>query len=72
MDVSAGWVFAGLVVSTVGFGLFIYGKKQLRIPQLVAGIVLMIYPYYVESPLWILGIGGALVAGLWLTVKAGA
>ncbi len=68
---SAGWMFAGLAVSTVGFALFIYGKKQLRIPQLVTGIALMIYPYFVHSPLWILGIGGALVAGLWLTVRAG-
>jgi len=29
-------LFLSLVVSTVGLGLFIYGKKQQRLPQLIA------------------------------------
>jgi hypothetical protein len=55
----------------VGFGIFIYGKKQLRIPQLVVGLALMVYPYFVASPGWMLGIGSALMLGLWLAVRAG-
>jgi cytochrome bd-type quinol oxidase subunit 1 len=72
MNLSAGWIIASFFVSTVGLGLFLYGKKQVRIPQLAAGIVLMVFPGFVASPAWILGIAGALVGGLWITVRAGA
>ena len=42
-------LFLSLVTSGMGFVLFMYGKKQERWPQLVAGIVLMVYPYFVDS-----------------------
>lgn len=71
MDFSTGWVFASLLVSTVGFGLFIYGKKQLRIPQLVSGILLMTYPAFLASPAWILVVGAAIVGSLWMATRAG-
>lgn len=71
MDLSAGYLFSSFGVSTVGFGFFLYGKKQLRIPQLVAGIAMMVYPYCVTNPLWILTIAGALLGGLWLILRAG-
>lgn len=63
---------AGFLVSAVGYGLFIYGKKQTRLPQLLAGIALMIFPGFVSSPLVMLAIGGALVGGMWAAVRAGA
>jgi hypothetical protein len=72
IDLSAGWIMAGFLVSTVGFGLFLYGKKQARIPQLLAGIALMIFPGFVASPAAILAIGAALVGGMWMAVRAGA
>lgn len=71
MDFSTGSLFASLLVSAVGFGLFLYGKKQARLPQLITGIALMIFPYLVAGPEWILGIGAALGAGLWLALRAG-
>lgn len=71
MDFSTGSLFASLFVSAVGCGLFLYGKKQTRPPQLVAGLALMIFPYWVAGPAWILGTGAALLAGLWLAVRAG-
>jgi len=69
---TAGWLFAGFLVSTVGFGLFLYGKKQARIPQLVAGIAMMVYPGFIASPMIILALGGALIGGVWFAVRAGA
>ena len=72
MDLSAGSMFASMGVGSVGFGLFLYGKKQVRPPQLVAGLLLMVYPCFVPGPLWILGIAGALLLGLWWTVRTGA
>jgi hypothetical protein len=71
MDLSHGSMLASFLVSTVGFGFFIYGKKQLRIPQLVTGVALMVYPYFIGSPAWMLGVGAAMLLGLWLTVRAG-
>lgn len=71
MDFSAGWLFASLLVSSVGFGLFLYGKKQVRPPQLVTGLTLMIYPYFVADSGLMLGIAAGLVVALWLAVRAG-
>ncbi len=72
MDFSADWLLASFLVSSIGLGLFLYGKKQARIPQLVAGLGMMIYPSFVASPVWILAIGGALIGGVWGAVRAGA
>jgi hypothetical protein len=60
-----------MLVSTIGFGIFLYGKKQVRVPQLATGIALMVYPYFVGSAALMIGIGAVLVAGLWLAVRAG-
>jgi len=71
MDLSAGTLFTSLIVSTIGFGFFRYGKKTERLPQLAAGLAMMVYPYFVASAAWSLGIFGALVLGLTLLVRAG-
>ncbi len=52
-------------------GFFIYGKKQLRFPQLIGGIVLMGFPYFVGSPAAMLAIGAAIVGVIWLAVRVG-
>ncbi len=71
MDLSAGSLFAGLLVSTVGTGLFLYGKKSLRPPHLVSGLVLMALPLVVPGAALALGLAGALVFGLWAAVRMG-
>jgi hypothetical protein len=64
------WLLLSLVPSGAGFVLFTYGRKQVRIPQLAAGIALMVYPYFTGT-LWSLtlvgvAIGVALYAALHL------
>jgi len=71
MDFSAGSLFASLFVSAIGIGLFIYGKKQIRPPQLVVGIALMVFPYFMGDPRWMLGTCAMLLVGLWLALRAG-
>lgn len=71
MDVDVGNLFASLLVSTVGFGLFLYGKKASRPPQLVVGVLLMGFPYFVDGPWWQFGVAGGLLGGLVLAVRAG-
>jgi len=64
-------ILAGFAVSTVGFGFFMYGKKQGRAPQIVCGLLSMIYPYFVGGPLLIFGIFAALLALLWVALRMG-
>jgi hypothetical protein len=71
MDLSVGSLMLSLLIGSVGAGLFIYGKKQTRMPHLAAGLVLVIYPYFVPN-LWLMAaIAVALLAALWLVVRAG-
>jgi hypothetical protein len=62
---------AGFLVSGVGFVLFSYGRKMSRIPQVVAGLVLMVFPYFVPNVLLMLGIGAVLCLLLYAAVRAG-
>jgi hypothetical protein len=71
MDFDPATLFAGLVVSAVGFVLFRYGKSQERIPQMVVGVMMMVAPIFSGGPLLTLAIGGGLGATLWLGVRMG-
>ncbi len=63
-DVEPGTIFAGFVISTIGFSFFFYGKKQARLPQLIAGMVLMACPIFVRDPLWMTAVAAAALAGM--------
>lgn len=69
---TAGSLFLNLVVSSLGFAFFVYGKKQSRFPQLVGGIALMGYPYFIDNAWIMLGVGVVIVAGIWLAIRFGA
>lgn len=71
LDLSPATLFVGLVVSSIGFGLFRYGKKGSRPPQLLAGMALMAYPSFVHSPVAVLAIAASLLAALWLSLRLG-
>ena len=60
-----------LVTGGVGFVLLVYGKKQGRWPQLVAGLAYMVYPYFVETALTMIVVGVVLAVGLWLAIREG-
>lgn len=49
----------GMLFGSVGFGYFLYGKRQKAVVPMVCGIVLMVFPYFVEGtiPLVAMGIG---------------
>jgi hypothetical protein len=71
MSLDPGVLLASVLISAVGLGIFLYGKKQRRAPQLVAGIVLMAYSYFVGTVAWMLVIGAAVVVALWALVRLG-
>jgi hypothetical protein len=71
MDFSPGAIMVSLVVGGAGFVAFMYGKKQRRPPQLITGIVLMVFPYFVPRPLPCLAIGAGLLGVMWLAIHLG-
>ena len=71
VDLSLSGIVASFVVSSVGYVLFHYGRKCARVPQLVSGLALMIFPVFVPGAAWMLGIATAVVALLWVGLRTG-
>jgi hypothetical protein len=71
VDIDANSLLASLVVSSIGFVAFMYGKRQSRFPHMAVGLLLMLYPYLVSNVLIMAGIAVVLLAGLWLAVRLG-
>lgn len=69
MDFSFGSLMTSFLVSGVGFILFSYGRKMERAPQVLAGLVLLVAPYFVPGVLATLlmglGVGALLYGALW-------
>ncbi len=57
--ISGANLFAGLLFSSIGFVGFVYGKRMSAWKPLFIGIVLMAYPYFIESTLLLCAIGVA-------------
>jgi hypothetical protein len=57
-------LFGALIFGVIGLAAFLYGKKQAKMGPLVIGLLLMIYPYFIEET-WILwAIGAALTVAI--------
>ena len=52
----------GVLFGGIGIGYFMWGKKQKKNVARFCGIGLMVYTYFIEDPLVIVGIGLALMA----------
>ena len=49
ITMNATQLFLGVIFSSIGLGYFMYGKKQKMTVPLAGGLILMIYPYFIES-----------------------
>ncbi|QDV08270.1 hypothetical protein Poly30_38070 [Planctomycetes bacterium Poly30] len=58
-------LFAGMVVSGVGFVLFRYGKNESEFPQILAGLALMACPMFVPGALMNYLACAGVLAALW-------
>jgi hypothetical protein len=56
----------GIVAGALGFGYFIYGKRQAKFVPLIAGMLLCVYPYFMSSVPWMLAVGALLAAAPFL------
>lgn len=71
MSLDGNSLLASILVSSIGVVLFVYGRKQARFPQLLAGVVLVVYPYFVSGVLPMFAIALVILAGVWGAVRAG-
>jgi hypothetical protein len=63
--ISSGTLFASLLWGSIGFGYFVYAKKQRSAPALFGGIGLIAVSYLIASPLWMSVASVAVIAGVW-------
>jgi hypothetical protein len=64
-------ILASIFVSGIGFVFFSYGKKMTRVPQMLGGICLLAFPYFVSSALATLAIGALLIGAIILALRLG-
>ncbi|HLH55051.1 MAG TPA: hypothetical protein VKY92_15690 [Verrucomicrobiae bacterium] len=67
----ASFLFASLVWGSVGFGYFIFGKKQASWPAMVGGVVMMGASYVVGSALLLSLLCVAAIAAVYFLIKRG-
>jgi hypothetical protein len=71
MSLDPTWLFVSLIAGGVGFVLLVYGKKQQRWPQLAAGLLFMVSPYFTPSLVSLVLIGLLLAFILWYAIRLG-
>lgn len=55
-------LIASIFLGIIGSGYFMYGKKAHRPVPLVSGVLLCVFPYFIDSFLWTMVVGVALLA----------
>ena len=55
-------LIASIFLGIIGSGYFMYGKKAHNPVPLVSGVLLCVFPYFIDSFLWTMVIGVALLA----------
>ena len=71
MSFDAASLLSSLFVSSVGFVLLSYGRKMGRPPHMIAGLVLLVYPFFVPGYLIMLAIAAVIIGALWFAVRLG-
>lgn len=68
---TASFLFASLIWGSVGFGYFIYGKKQASWPPMAAGLLMMVASYFAGSALLMTLICLVLAVAVYFLLKQG-
>lgn len=64
-DLSPAALFAGLVVSGIGFAVFTYGRNETQFVKIFVGLALMATPMVIPGALANYAACAALLAGMW-------
>jgi hypothetical protein len=71
VDLNLNTILLGSFISLVGLALLMYGRKAVRVPHIVVGLILIVYPYFVGSLPLELAVAVVLIAGLALVSRLG-
>lgn len=52
----------GVLFGSIGFGYFLYGKKQRAVVPFVCGLALMVIPYFIPNATVLVVVGAAIAA----------
>jgi uncharacterized membrane protein len=55
-------ILLSVLFSSIGIGVFMYGKKQRAIVPLCVGLALIFYPYFIASAIMLVIVGIVLIA----------
>lgn len=64
-------IFISVIISIIGLGYFIYGKRMTDYHFLIGGLLLMIYPYFIQSAILLIIAGLILLAAPFITRRIG-
>jgi hypothetical protein len=64
---SSNSILLDFLISIIGMGYFIYGKKSVNIPFIISGVILSIYPYFVSGIILTIIIGLAIIVAPFVT-----
>jgi hypothetical protein len=59
---SGSTLLIGMIAGVFGVAYFVYGKRQAKLAPLIAGVALCVYPYFIESVVWLCVVGVVLLA----------
>ena len=71
LNLSFGNIVVSVFIGLVGTALLLYGRKEVRVPHIAAGAILIVFPYFVG--IWWLAvlIAAAILAGLSVVSRLG-
>jgi predicted cobalt transporter CbtA len=64
-------ILVGIFISLIGIALLMYGRKETRLPHMVVGLILIVYPYFVGSVVIQIAVAAVLLAALALISRLG-
>jgi hypothetical protein len=64
LNLGLGSLVVGGAISLVGMAVLLYGRKEARAPHIVAGLILIVFPYFVGIWWLELAIAAVLLAAL--------
>ena len=71
LNLNMGSILIGVFISMIGSAVVLYGRKEVRVPHIAAGVILIIFPYFVS--IWWLAIliAAIILASLSLASRLG-
>jgi hypothetical protein len=71
MDLSLSTLVVGIFISLIGVALLIYGRKEARVPHMIAGLLLIVFPYFVGQWWLAIVIAAVILAALAIISRLG-